>query len=105
MAHWRGGLGAREGRSVVGPLRAVLCTVTSRISWYSFQQRNRYTNTARLYYALGRAVPVYSSVLDRVDCCVVSQGRSFIAHKNLVPNYSIPFPAAKTLQVLRPRIL
>jgi len=23
MAHWRGGLGAREGRSVVGPLRAM----------------------------------------------------------------------------------
>ena len=48
-----------------------VCTVTSRISGYSFQQRNGYTNTARLYYALGRAVPVFSSVFGRVDCYVV----------------------------------
>lgn len=71
-----GGLGAREGRSVVGPLRAVLCTVTSRISGYSFQQRNRYTNTARLYYALGRAVPVFSAALIATLC--VSEASVFI---------------------------
>lgn len=45
-----------------------VCTVTSRISGYSFQQRNRYTNTARLYYALGRAVPVFSAALIATLC-------------------------------------
>jgi len=90
MAHWRGGLGASEGRSVVWPLRAVLRTVTSRISGYSFQQRIRYTNTARLYYALGRSVPVFSSVFGRVDCYVVYL-RGVRVHLLLTVHYKIQF--------------
>lgn len=85
-----------------------VCTVTSRISGYSFQQRNGYTNAARLYYAWGRAVPVFCKCFrPRWLLRCVSQGRpcSFTADRNLVPNYSIPSPAAKTLQVLIPRIL
>ena len=83
-------------------------TVTSRISGYSFQQRNGYTNAARLYYAWGRAIPVFCKCFrPRWLLRCVSQGRpcSFTADRNLVPNYSIPSPAAKTLQVLIPRIL
>jgi hypothetical protein len=83
-----------------------VCTVTSRISWYSFQQRNGYTDTSRLYSAWGRAVPVFCKCFrPRWLLRCVSQERPFTADRNLVPNHSVPFPAAKTLQVLRPRIL
>ena len=47
MAHWRGGLGAREGRSVAGPLRAVYVqlpqefqgTVSSKVMGIRIQRR------------------------------------------------------------------
>jgi hypothetical protein len=72
MAHWRGGLGAHEGRSVVvGPLRAVYVQLPQEF------QGTVSSNAVGIRIQRGYIVrwdeqyQCFSSVFGRVDCYVV----------------------------------